>query len=75
MFDADAKLCRVSGGIIMKVAYGWTVKDTDDYFVGLMEESFTLTTEIVKPGRWLVDVFPIREAYLFYDNIILTLYL
>ncbi|OAX32518.1 cytochrome P450 [Rhizopogon vinicolor AM-OR11-026] len=52
-------LRRVSGGVILKVAYGWTVNDIDDYFVDLMEQSFALSVEIMKPGRWLVDVFPI----------------
>jgi len=59
----EADQYRVSGGVIMKVAYGWTVKDIDDYFVELMEQSFVLSAEIMKPGRWLVDVFPICEPY------------
>jgi hypothetical protein len=57
---------RVSGGTIMKVTYGWTVKGTNDYFVSLTERSSALLVEILTPGRWLVDVFPIREPYLFY---------
>ncbi|KAH7883383.1 cytochrome P450 [Phlebopus sp. FC_14] len=56
--DLTAHLRRVAGGVILKVTYGWTVVDKDDYFVSLMEQSFALAVEIVKPGRWFVDVFP-----------------
>lgn len=51
---------RNAGAVILKVAYGWTVAENDDYFVSLMEESFKVHAEIVKPGRWLVDTYPIR---------------
>ncbi|KIJ10316.1 hypothetical protein PAXINDRAFT_172185 [Paxillus involutus ATCC 200175] len=57
--DFMAHLRRAAGGIILKVAYGWTVVDNDDYFVSLMEQSFATSVEIMKPGRWLVDVFPL----------------
>lgn len=50
---------RNAGAVILKVAYGWTVAENDDYFVSLMEESFKVHAEIVKPGRWLVDTYPI----------------
>ncbi|PPQ92201.1 LOW QUALITY PROTEIN: hypothetical protein CVT25_008975 [Psilocybe cyanescens] len=54
-----ANLSSNSGAIIMKLAYGWTVLDNHDPFVRLMEDSFKLQSEITKPGRWLVDIFPI----------------
>ncbi|TFK48195.1 cytochrome P450 [Heliocybe sulcata] len=50
---------RNAGGIILKVAYGWTVEGNDDYFVSLMEEAFQLSAEINAPGKWLVDAFPL----------------
>jgi hypothetical protein len=60
MIEADEKSCRVSGGVILKVTYGWTVKDADDYFVALIEQVFVLLVEIGKSG-WLVNIFPICE--------------
>ncbi|KZT01116.1 cytochrome P450 [Laetiporus sulphureus 93-53] len=50
---------RNAGAVILKVAYGWTVAENNDYFVSLMEESFKLHALVVKPGRWLVDTYPI----------------
>jgi hypothetical protein len=50
---------RNAGSVILEFAYGWPVKDNDDYLVSLMAKSFALQAEIIRPGRWLVDVFPI----------------
>ncbi|KIJ13210.1 hypothetical protein PAXINDRAFT_13960 [Paxillus involutus ATCC 200175] len=57
--DFMAHLRRAAGGIILKVTYGWTVADKDDYLVSLMEQSFAMAVEIMTPGRRLVDVFPL----------------
>ncbi|KIP10996.1 hypothetical protein PHLGIDRAFT_21897 [Phlebiopsis gigantea 11061_1 CR5-6] len=48
-----------AGAVILRVAYGWTVIEDDDYFVNLMEHVFRLGAEVTKPSRWLVDLFPI----------------
>ncbi|KAI0312278.1 cytochrome P450 [Amylostereum chailletii] len=52
-------LRRNAGAVILEIAYGWPVRDDDDYFVSIMEEGFKLQAELTRPGRWLVDVFPI----------------
>ncbi|KIK79440.1 hypothetical protein PAXRUDRAFT_280461 [Paxillus rubicundulus Ve08.2h10] len=57
--DFMAHIRRAAGGTILKVTYGWTVADKDDFFVSLMEQSFAIVSEIMKPGRWLVEVFPL----------------
>ncbi|KAL0581128.1 hypothetical protein V5O48_000917 [Marasmius crinis-equi] len=49
---------RNAGSTILEIAYGWTVKDEDDYLVSLMKEAFVLQGELTKPGAWLVDTFP-----------------
>jgi hypothetical protein len=54
----------------MRVTYGWTVKGTNDYFISLAEQAAALLVEILTPGRWFVDIFPIREPYLFYLRMI-----
>lgn len=54
---------RNAGAVVLKLAYGWTVHDSKDRFVTLMEDAFVVQSHIVKPGKWLVDVFPICEPY------------
>jgi cytochrome P450 len=49
---------RTSGAIILKIAYGWTVEDNDDYFVKLINDVFRLSSSVQGPGKYLVDVFP-----------------
>ncbi|PFH49406.1 hypothetical protein AMATHDRAFT_147746 [Amanita thiersii Skay4041] len=62
---ADAKgyfvpyLRQNAGAIILRLAYGWTVNEAHDPFVALVEEAFALHNVITKPGRWLVDAFPL----------------
>ncbi|PFH49414.1 hypothetical protein AMATHDRAFT_63274 [Amanita thiersii Skay4041] len=48
-----------AGAVILNLAYGWSVTGTRDRFVVLMEEAFLLHSQITKPGKWLVDSFPI----------------
>lgn len=59
--DDVHNLIRSAAGIIMKVAYGYTVAEDDDYFIGLAHESLKLASQSNKPGRWLVDYYPMRE--------------
>lgn len=42
------------------MAYGWTVTETDDRLVTLMEEAFALSARISKLGQWL-NIFPASE--------------
>lgn len=46
----------------MKVAYGYDVTGEDDPYVRLVREAIALGNEAFKPGRWLVDAFPIRKS-------------
>ncbi|EIM80787.1 cytochrome P450 [Stereum hirsutum FP-91666 SS1] len=50
---------RNAGAVILQIAYGWTVNANDDYFVSIMEEVFALSAEITRPGRFLVESFPL----------------
>ncbi|KAF8630710.1 hypothetical protein AX15_002762 [Amanita polypyramis BW_CC] len=50
---------RNAGAIILNVAYGWQVTSSDDYFVHLMEEAFSIHNAINKPSGWLVEFFPL----------------
>ncbi|KAK0444635.1 cytochrome P450 [Desarmillaria tabescens] len=51
-------LRRNSAAVIMKVAYGYTVTENDD-FIGVAEESARISAQALTPGRWLVDYYPI----------------
>lgn len=54
--------CRYSGAVILKLAYGWTVTQNNDPFVRIVEDAFVLDSYINKPGRWMVDFFPLRKS-------------
>ncbi|THU85007.1 cytochrome P450 [Dendrothele bispora CBS 962.96] len=56
--ELGQNLRKLSGSIIMKLAYGIEVQEKNDPFVELIEQAndnFSLAT---KPGAFLVDVFP-----------------
>ena len=53
---------RFAGGIILKVAYGWTVSDNNDFFVTLIQDAFKAHAYVARPGYWLVDSYPIRTS-------------
>lgn len=46
----------------MKIAYGYTIADDDDFFLQAVEETSQITAETMIPGRWLVDYYPLRES-------------
>ncbi len=48
----------------MKVAYGYTVTENDD-FIGVAEESAMISAQALAPGRWLVDYYPIGTSTLY----------
>ncbi|KZT01777.1 cytochrome P450 [Laetiporus sulphureus 93-53] len=50
---------RNAGAVMLKYTYGWTVKSNDDPLLKILEDSIELQTVVTKPGRWLVDTFPI----------------
>lgn len=45
----------------MKLAYGYSVNDDDDFFLTTIEKAFDMAIQAARPGRWLVDYFPIRK--------------
>lgn len=49
---------RNAGAVILKIAYGWTVTDSNDRFIKIMEDAVHISAEILQPGRWLVDTLP-----------------
>ncbi|EJD35338.1 cytochrome P450 [Auricularia subglabra TFB-10046 SS5] len=58
--DSFAQHIRTCAGrIIMRVAYGYELKNEEDYYISLVQQSISLGNEAFKPGRWLVDSFPL----------------
>ncbi|KAH9943944.1 cytochrome P450 [Amylocystis lapponica] len=54
-----AHIRRNSGALVLKLAFGYTVMETDDPFVTLMEEAFRLQAEFSKPSPFHIDMYPI----------------
>lgn len=51
-----------AGAIILKVAYGYTIKPHGpDPLIDLAEMTMTQFSLAATPGKWLVDVIPARE--------------
>jgi len=50
---------RNATGVILKVAYGYTVSTDNDSFVPIMEKAFHVQALVTTPGEWLVESFPI----------------
>lgn len=53
--------CSVSGAIILKIAYGYTIEPNDpDPLVDIANETLDIFSKAFVPGKWLVDVLPFR---------------
>ncbi|KAJ7046673.1 cytochrome P450 [Mycena alexandri] len=57
--DMVEHLRRNAAAVIMKVAYGYPVTRHDDHFVVIAEEGIQIASMASRPGKWLVDSFPI----------------
>lgn len=47
----------------MKVSYGWSVADENDYLLTIIEEGIRIGAQALRPGRWLVDSIPQCELF------------
>ncbi|ETW75662.1 cytochrome P450 monooxygenase 5 [Heterobasidion irregulare TC 32-1] len=50
---------RHAGSVIMKLAFGYSVAEHDDFFVQAAEESSKISGFALAPGRWLVESYPL----------------
>ncbi|KIJ96180.1 hypothetical protein K443DRAFT_293866 [Laccaria amethystina LaAM-08-1] len=53
-----AHIRRNASAVIMKVAFGYTVKE-DDAFIAIADEASRISSRAMQPGRWLVDYCPL----------------
>ena len=60
---------RLSNATSLKLAYGWPMKDDNDILIEMIKEAFYLAGIALQPGRWAVDSWPIRTAFLLHLNV------
>lgn len=65
VLDAPDKLFdhirKEAGSVILKITYGYnTVARDNDPFVDLATRTMAGFADATTPGRWMVDVFPLR---------------
>jgi hypothetical protein len=58
---------RTAGAIIMRIAYGYEVKETKDPFLATVDETLVQFSLSTAPGGFLVNLVPAR-AYFFDAN-------
>ena len=46
--------------MIIKVAYGYQIEDVNDDLLRIIEEAMDGASELNKPGKYLVEIFPFR---------------
>jgi len=51
-----------TGGVILKITYGYDVQDSNDPLVNIAEAAVGGFSQASVPGAWLVDIFPVRES-------------
>ncbi|KAF8599313.1 cytochrome P450 [Ceratobasidium sp. AG-I] len=56
--DFLQQITRTANATIMKVTYGYTVQERDDYFLLLAQRMVDMFSIVTTPGSFLVDVFP-----------------
>ncbi|PCH41344.1 cytochrome P450 [Wolfiporia cocos MD-104 SS10] len=52
---------KAAGAFILKMAYGYQVKDGEDELVDLAQRAIDVFSFTTTPGAYLVDIFPILE--------------
>ena len=51
-----------TGGVILKITYGYDVQDSNDPLVNIAEAAVEGFSQASVPGAWLVDIFPACES-------------
>ncbi|KAG8693797.1 hypothetical protein FRC09_010292 [Ceratobasidium sp. 395] len=49
----------LSASIAIRMVYGYKVDSSDDRFVQAAEEVMAVFSDVLSPGRWMVEVFPL----------------
>ncbi|EIN11696.1 cytochrome P450 [Punctularia strigosozonata HHB-11173 SS5] len=59
----DEHIRRNAASVILYLAYGYSVQDGNDAMLQLVRDASLSVEEAVKPGRWMVDSFPILQFF------------
>lgn len=59
--SSHSQLDRLAGAIILKVTYGYELKEGADPFVSMIEKVMDEFANVTTPGTYLVDVLPFRK--------------
>ncbi|KAF8811366.1 hypothetical protein BYT27DRAFT_6464003 [Phlegmacium glaucopus] len=59
--DIAAHIRKTAGAIILRISYGYEVKEKDDPFVTLADEALLQFSLATAPGSFLVDIFPLLK--------------
>jgi hypothetical protein len=51
----------MAAGVVMGIAYGREISPKADPFVAMSERNTHEFAQSIRPGAFLVDIFPIRE--------------
>lgn len=62
MYLIDCYLLSATGGVILKITYGYDVQDSNDPLVDIAEGAIMGFSQASTPGAWLVDIIPICES-------------
>ncbi|KAJ1307049.1 hypothetical protein OPQ81_008028 [Rhizoctonia solani] len=49
----------MAGSVAIRMVYGYKVDSPDDRLVQAMEQVMAIFSDIVAPGRWMIEVFPL----------------
>ena len=52
----------MAGAIVLVITYGYPVKEHNDPIVDAVEAAAKDFGELMKPGAFMVDTFPLRES-------------
>jgi hypothetical protein len=61
-FLTITRAIRTTGAIILMIAYGYSVKNNNDYLLDVVEAAVTAFSQCMDPGAYLVDMIPLRKS-------------
>ncbi|KAG6877771.1 hypothetical protein C0993_004146 [Termitomyces sp. T159_Od127] len=55
---------HTAGAIVTRIAYGYKVKENNDPFLELIDKAIAQLSDLIRPGRYMVDVLPLCKLIL-----------
>lgn len=51
--------CSTAGAIILRISYGYQVKENNDPFIDLADRAMDGISQATTPGAFMVDILPL----------------